>query len=77
MSFSGTLTPPAPGSTITIDYTPPSGAAIVHSVVDGANGGYADTLAPTMSGDWHAQSHWAGNANNLPSDSSVCAFTVS
>ena len=74
MTFDGVLSPPTPGTTITIVYTPPTGSPITHQAQTSSNGSYTDTFTPTTRGIWHAQAHWAGDATYLPSDSSLCSF---
>jgi hypothetical protein len=40
---------------------------------DGA-GNFSDSFAASTRGTWHAQAHWTGDGDHLPSDSGVCTL---
>ena len=73
---SGTLAPAIAGMPISIVYTPPSGSSITHQQSTSNSGGYSDRFIANRPGLWQVQAHWGGDETHLPSDSSVCTFTV-
>ena len=72
----GTLAPAVGGASVSIVYTSPTGATITHSVSTDGGGNYTDSFVAVVKGTWHAQAHWAGDGDYLPSDSGVCTLTI-
>ena len=75
-AFSGLLTPPLGGQTISITYTNvTSSVSVTHQVPTAANGTYTDNFSPFLpSGPNTAQASWPGDAATDGSSSPVCNF---
>ena len=76
MQFTGTLTPAAQGSPVTVTYTPSRGSASTDTVVTAADGSFADTFTPRTAGTWTAAAQWAGDATRQAASSASCTFPV-
>ena len=77
LDVSGTVTPAAAGSSVTVTYTPAyNGPTQVHTVSTDASGAYSDqvTVGPDQTySQWTVQAAFGGDSNRKPSGAS-CAF---
>jgi hypothetical protein len=70
----GTLSPPDPGSLITISYTPANGPSTTHVVAINPNGSFADSITPEST-HYTVQASFSGDPRLEPSQAR-CTFNA-
>jgi hypothetical protein len=77
-NVSGRLSPTVFNAKVTIDYQPPSGAAIEHTTSTDGNGTFHDSVTPSPNqpGQWTVSASWPGDATHQRATGG-CVFSVS
>jgi hypothetical protein len=71
----GTLSPPDPGTLVTITYTPNRGPSTTHMIAINPDGSFSDSIAPYAT-VYTVQASWGGDPRLLPTTSSPCSFSA-